>query len=318
MDGARVVVTGGAGFLGRQVVDLLAQAGAEVVVPCRPQHGPFPGLPARQVPVDLREPAALDPLLAAGDLLVHLAAQSGGISFQETFTADVFVDNQRITRNVLESARRARVRRAFVASSAVVYRESAEPLAETAPLIAPFRDPVSAYAWSKVSDEVLASWYGEVVEVVVGRFTSLYGPGGEFDPQRSAVVHSLVRKAVEAERAGGAGIEVWGSGAAVRSFLHVADAARAVVDVLRDGASGTAYNIDSSEAVSIAELAALVRDAVDPGLELAFDATRPQGAPFRVLDTARLRALGFAAAIPLATGVKATVEAYRLHEHPVR
>jgi GDP-L-fucose synthase len=308
----RVVVTGGQGFIGQHVVRLLHQRGAELVVPYRPDGSPSRTLPARQVALDLLDARGLEALLEEGDLLVHLAAQSGGIQFQETFAADVYADNQRITRNVLDAAGRAGARRVFLASSAVVYRDSTSgALPETAPMVAPFQDRISAYAWSKVGDEVLASWFAGLgaFEVVVGRFTSVYGPGGSFDPAHSTVVHSLVRKAVEA--APDRPLEVWGSGRAVRSFLHVEDAARAVITVLEHGSSSEAYNVDSSEPVTIGDLAMLVRDTVDPRLELVFDSSRPEGAPHRVLDTGKLRALGFAPAVPLAIGIKATAEAYR-------
>lgn len=312
MEGTRVVVTGGQGFIGRHIVRLLADRGAHLVVPYRPRAGEREGLPAEQVPLDLIDTGRLVNLLRPGDLVVHLAARSGGIQFQQGGAADVYSGNQRITRSVLEAGRRAGVRRVLLASSAVVYRGSdrGELLGEDAETLAPFRDVVSEYAWSKLSDEVLASWFAQdgAFEVVVGRFTSIYGPGGSFDTRRAAVVHSLVRRAVES---GAAPLQVWGSGAAIRSFLHVEDAAAAVVDVLLRGASGHAYNVDSSEPVSIRDLATLVRDAVDPGLELTFDAGRPEGVPHRVLDTRKLRALGFTPHVPLSIGIKATVGAYR-------
>jgi len=310
--GARVVVTGGQGFIGRGVVRLLVEAGAEVVVPYRPDGGVLADLPAEQAPVDLRDASKVDEVLRGAELLVHLAAQSGGIQFQESFEADVFYDNQRVSRNVLEAARRAGVRRVFLASSAVIYGGDASGLlGESAAIVTPFRDRVSGYAWSKVTDEVLAAWFAAIdaFEVVIGRFTSIYGPGGSFDPARSTVVHSLVRKAIEAGPGGQ--LEVWGSGRAVRSFLYIDDAARATLDILAHGATAEAYNVDSSEAVSIADLAQTVRDAVDPGLNLHFDASRPEGAAHRVLDTAKLRALGFAPAVGLDSGVKATVDAFR-------
>jgi len=313
-DAGRVVVTGGLGFIGRRLVPMLTGAGHEVCLLHRPGRGGPPVPQAQDVAVDLHDARRLDEVLAGAEMVVHLAARSGGIQFQQTFEADVFFDNQRITRNVLEAARRAGVRRVFVASSAVVYAdEGPRELDETAPCVTPFRDRVSGYAWSKLTDEVLAAWFAAIgaFEVVIGRFTSLYGPGGSFDPARSTVVHSLVRKAVEAGPGGR--LEVWGGGEAVRSFLHVGDAARAVVDVLLRGGAGEAYNVDSSEAVTIRELATLVRDAVDPGLELVFDDSRPEGAPHRVLATGKLRGLGFLPSIPLEIGVKETVEAYRAH-----
>jgi GDP-L-fucose synthase len=319
MGGTRVVMTGGQGFIGRHVARLLADTGAELVAPHRPDRGPLPGLPGKQLPLDLHDAEQLAGVLREGDLLVHLAARSGGIQFQESFEAVVFDENQRITRNVLEAARRAGVRRLFLASSAVIYSgDNTGPFAESARLVTPFHDRVSGYAWSKVTDEVLAAWFAAVdaFEVVIGRFTSVYGPGGAFDPARSTVVHSLVRKAVDAGPGGR--LEVWGTGNAVRSFLHVDDAARAVVTVLRRGQSGQAYNVDASEPVTIRELARIVRDAVDPGLDLVFDAARPEGVRYRVLDNRKLRALGFAPATALETGVKATVEDYRARSARLR
>ena len=309
-----VLVTGGLGFIGRRVVPLLASEGWDVTVLHRPDRDGRPGdADARTLAVDLHDARRLDEVMAGADLVVHLAARSGGIQFQEAFEADVFFDNQRITRNLLESARRAGVRRVFVASSAVVYAgEGDRELTEDSPCVTPFRDRVSGYAWSKLTDETLAAWFAAVgaFEVVVGRFTSLYGPGGSFDPARSTVVHALVRKAVEAGPGGT--LQVWGKGDAVRSFLHVEDAARAVADILLRGRDGEAYNVDSSEPVTIRRLAELVRDAVDPTVTLTFDDRRPEGTPHRVLDTTRLRTLGFTPRIALAAGIAATAADYRL------
>lgn len=282
-----VVVTGATGFIGTAVVRHLAARGAEVRT--------LPG-------VDLRAPGALDGRVPGGADVVHLAARAGGIGFQEADHAAVFRENTAITRAVLAAAAGAGARRVFLASSAVVYAAGAPAeIPETGPLVRPA--DATGYAWSKLTDEAAAAWTTGC-EVVVGRFANVYGPGGP----ASTVVHGLIRRAVE-ERATGR-LVVWGDGSAVRSFLHVDDAARAVLAVLERGAAGGVYNLDASEPVAVRDLAALVRDAVDPGLRLDFDATRPSGPARRVLDTTRLRALGWRPQVDLPTGIATTAAAY--------
>lgn len=282
-----VVVTGPAGFIGTALVRCLVERGVEV----HALRG-----------VDLREPGALEGRVPRGADVVHLAARAGGIGFQEADHAAVFRENTAITRAVLAAAAGAPARRVFLASSAVVYAADApEEIPETGPLVRPAQ--ATGYAWSKLTDEAAAAWT-RGCEVVVGRFANVYGPGGP----ASTVVHGLIRRAVS-ERASGR-LTVWGDGSAVRSFLYVDDAARAVLAVLERGAAGGVYNLDASEPVAIRDLAALVRDAVDPGLALSFDATRPSGPARRVLDTARLRALGWQPQVDLSTGIAATAAAH--------
>jgi GDP-L-fucose synthase len=312
IEGSRILVTGGHGFIGARVVRLLAATGADVVAPHRPDTDPMEGLPGDHPAIDLEDGAHLDDLMKGVDAVVHLAARSGGIQFQETRQTDVFEDNHKMTRTVLEAAVRATVGRVFLASSAVVYgRRAGALISEDDPFVAPGVDRVSGYAWSKLTDEVMGEWYRDAagLRVVVGRFANVYGPGGSFDEARSTVLHALVRRAVEAGTGGT--LHVWGDGTAVRSFVHVDDAARAVLSILAAGTSGQAYNIDASVPISVAELAELVRAAVDPSLKVRFLPDKPQGVARRVLDTSRLRSLGWEPRIELAQGIPATVEAFR-------
>jgi len=306
--GARILVTGGHGFVGGALVRYLEARGAELLCPYRP-GADSPGLPATVFEADLRQPGVLNDALAGVDLVVHLAARSGGIQFQHADHARVWAENTEVTRQVLASATNAHVQRVFLASSGVVYAASSEVLlSEDAPTVGP-PSPVSGYAWSKLTDEVLGRWASASggSEVVIGRFANVYGPGGSFEPARSTVVHALVRKAVEAQDGR---LEVWGDGTAVRSFLHVEDAARAIVTILENGEGGGTYNCDASESVTIARLAGIVRDAVDSNLKLVFDPSRASGPTRRVLDTARLRSLGFAPEVTLEAGVATVVDDY--------
>jgi nucleoside-diphosphate-sugar epimerase len=309
---SRVLVTGGHGFIGARLLPMLAAAGAEIVAPHRPDAPPDGSLPGTHVTLDLGDPSALSAAMDGVEVVIHMAARSGGVQFQEAQHADVLLDNQRMTRHVLDAARTAGARRIFLASSGVVYSARAGDLiAEDDAIVTPGVEPVSGYAWSKLTDEVLGGWacLDGAMQVVVGRFTNVFGPGGSFDPERSTVVHALVRKAVEA--APGGVLEVWGDGSAVRGFVHVDDAARAVMAITERGASGRAYNIDPGQAVSVAELAELVRAAVDPTLTLRFLPDRPQGPARRVLDGSRLRALGWQPEVGLREGIAATVAAFR-------
>lgn len=303
-----VLVTGGHGLIGRHVVAELARRGVRVIAPHR--TGEKHGMDVHTPELDLEDTDGLAALLDDVDAVVHLAARSGGIQFQDAGHAVVLDDNRRITRSVLAACRAAGVDRAFLASSGVVYAPSDRPISEDHAVLRP-EDRPSGYAWSKLSDEAAAHWeMGESgLEAVVGRFSNVYGPGASFDPSRSTVVHALVRRAAEA--GDGATLTVWGDGSAVRSFLAAPDAARAVVTVVERGQPGAAYNIDSGVPVSIGELAREVVDVVNPTLQLEFDASKPSGQPVRVLDIARLRSLGFEPSVGLREGIGMVLQAWR-------
>lgn len=261
--------------------------------------------------MDLQEPEAVADALDGTQVVVHLAARSGGIQFQHGQHRWVLDDNTRMTRNVLDAAVASDVRRVFLASSGVVYsRHGGEVLTEDSPVVSAGREPVTGYAWSKLTDEVLGQWTAaqHEVEVVIGRFTNVYGPGGSFDPDRSTVVHALVKKAVDASPDGV--LEVWGDGTPVRSFVYVEDAARAIIAVLTRGEPLEIYNITGGDPVSIGDVAEQIRQQVSSDLEIMFDTQRPQGPRQRVLDGTRLRSLGFHATTSVAEGLRRTIIEY--------
>jgi GDP-L-fucose synthase len=313
LDGTRIFVTGGHGFIGRRVVPLLVASGADVVSAYRPGQR-WTELPGRQVEIDLRDRQGLAARMSGVDLVIHLAATSGGIQLQESIHSGILQENFAMSSNVLAAAATAGVRRVFLASSAVVYGgEPHFPIPEAAPVLSPGDHP-SGYAWSKITDEVVAGWYQQEssFETVVGRFTNVFGPGGSFDPARSTVVHALVRRALDVAPQGP--LTVWGDGTAVRSFVFVEDAARAVVTILAAGVPGEAYNIGGGEPTSIADLATAIRDLVSPAMELLFDPSRPAGVHYRAVDGSKLASIGFTPAVGLIDGLRATIEAARLAE----
>jgi nucleoside-diphosphate-sugar epimerase len=301
-----VLVTGGHGFIGRHVVAALAEAGAHPVSVSQKEGTQMPAPPGETLYLDLEDRDDAAKAVSGADSVVHLAARAGGIQFQQEGAQDVFSSNRRITDNLLASCLEAKVARVFLASSLVTYRGASEPLDETHPQLGPGDHP-DPYAWSKITDEVVASWHQDL-DTVIGRFGNVYGPGAPFDPSRSTVVHALIDRA--ARLSDGEDLVVWGNGTATRSFVFVEDAARAVMTALGNGQAGEAYNIDSGEPVTIAQLAETVRDEVNPTLELVFDDSQPSGAPYRVASIDKLASLGYAPAVTLAAGIKATVDWY--------
>lgn len=300
LTGTTVAVTGADGFIGRAVVAELTACGADVRRIVGPSAAAGGGGSVRAV--DLRDADAAADALADVELVVHLAARAGGVAFQQAGAADVHWDNTAMTRNVLAAA--ATARRVFLASSAVVYAADAgDPIGEDAPLVRPGPDPVAPYAWSKLTDEAAGRWAAAAhgVDVVVGRFTNVYGPGAPADGPTSTVVHALIAKILAAAPDGEA--EVWGDGTAVRSFVHVRDAASAVRTLLTAAGDGEVCNISATGPVSIRQLAETIRDRLAPDVQLRFDASKPTGVPRRVLATRRLEALGWRPQVDLADGV---------------
>lgn len=302
-----ILVTGGHGFIGRHVVEELASTGANILSVSQKNSTDVPELPGETIQEDLENPVGLTDALSGIDQVVHLAARAGGIQFQAYRAQSIFSTNRKLTDNLLAACDDAGVERVFLASSLVVYKPSSRPLTEDAPQLGSGEGP-NPYAWSKITDEVVAQWYSDI-DTVVGRFGNVYGPGAPFDPSRSTVVHALIDRA--AQLSDGDDLVVWGDGSATRSFVYVEDAAQGVAVALSRGAPGEAYNIDSGQAVTIRELAEVIRDAVNPTLHLVFDSSKPTGAPYRVGSIEKLASLGYAPEFSLTGGIRKTVEWYR-------
>jgi len=302
-----VLVTGGHGFIGRHVVMALARAGANPVSVAQSNGTMLADQPGGSVALDLEDRDRVQKVVDGVNGVVHLAARAGGIQFQQEGGSDVFASNRLITDNLLAACAEAKVKRIFLASSLVTYRESSKPITESDPQLGPADSP-DPYAWSKITDEVVATWH-QGLDIVVGRFGNVYGPGAPFEPDRSTVVHALIDRA--ARLGDGEDLVVWGDGSAVRSFVFVEDAARAVLIALADGVPGEAYNIDSGTEVTIAQLATAVRDQVNPSLNLVFDPAKPAGPSNRVASIAKLAATGYSPQVDLAEGLRRTVKWYR-------
>ena len=306
-----VAVTGAAGFVGRNVVRALAGRSERVIAVVRPEEEIPEAFPAEVRAIDFRSETELRSAFADASRIIHLAARSGGIQLQESTHRDLYDENRVLTDSVISMAASAGVDRLFIASSAVVYRTSANAtISEGDALIGPADGP-TGYAWSKLTDEVAAAWANRTggIQTVVGRFGNIYGPEASFDPARSTVIHGLISRIVNAPADGT--VIVWGDGHAVRSFIHVEDVAQAILGIVDRGEPGTAYNVDTSEAIEIRDLAVLIRDLASPRVSLEFDPMKPSGPPRRVPDSARLRSLGFRPTVSLVDGLAATINWYK-------
>jgi nucleoside-diphosphate-sugar epimerase len=307
-----VFVAGHAGLVGAAVLRRLQAQGRSV-------------LTATRAELDLRDAAAVQRFFADNPMqaLVLAAARVGGIAANDAEPADFLADNLLIQTQVLLAAHAAGVERlVFLGSSCIYPREAAQPMREEALLSGPLEPTNEAYALAKIAGIKLC----ESLNRQLGRDyrslmpTNLYGPGDRYDAQRGHVIPALMRRLHEAKLADADELVVWGSGRPLREFLHVDDLAAACQLALELPAerwqAQTAprrshLNVGSGEEIAIADLAVLLAQVVGFRGRLRFDTSRPDGAPRKLLDSSRLRALGWAPRIKLAEGLHQTYAAYQ-------
>jgi GDP-L-fucose synthase len=305
--GRRVLVTGGAGFLGSPVCRLLRERGAsEVIVPRSAQY-------------DLTDEAAVARLFedARPDVVLHLAAEVGGIGANRDNPGRFFYANMAMGLHMVERARLSGVQK-FVQVGTVCSYPKFTPV--------PFSE---ASLWDGYPEETNAP-YGVAKKALLvmldsyrdqygfpGIFlmpTNLYGPRDNFDPQSSHVIPALIRKCEEARVADEPSITCWGTGSASREFLYVDDCAEAIVDATERYESREPVNIGVGREITIRALVELIAQVTGFSGEIAWDTSKPDGQPRRVLDTTRAeREFGFRAATSFEDGMRTTVDWFREH-----
>ncbi|GAC1668923.1 MAG: GDP-L-fucose synthase [Candidatus Acidiferrum sp.] len=298
----RVVVSGGNGFLGSFVVEKLRDAGArEVVVP-------------RSAEYDLREKEEARRLYkdARPDVFIHLAAVVGGIGANRSNPGKFFYDNATMGINTIEEGRLAGVEK-FVCAGTICSYPKFTPV--------PFREEDF---WNGYPEETNAP-YGLAKKMLLVQLqayreqygmngiyltpVNLYGPRDNFDLETSHVIPALIRKCVEARRAGAAEIEAWGTGNATREFLYVADAAEAIVIAAEKYSKPEPVNLGSGKEIAVRALLEEIRRLTGFAGAIRWNASKPDGQPRRCLDTSRaLAEFGWRASTPLDEGLKKTIE----------
>ena len=293
---SRIFVAGHRGLVGSAICRSLRRQG-------------FDNLISRELDeLDLRDPAATRRFFAAEqpEFVVLAAAKVGGILANATFPADFIFDNLAIETSVIDAAAREGVRKLlFLGSSCIYPRLAPQPIREESLLTGPLEPTNEWYAIAKIAGIKLAQAYRAQhgLNAISLMPTNLYGPGDNFNPQSSHVLPALIRKAHEAVRTGAAEIVVWGSGTPRREFLHVDDLADAAVFLMLGYDSGEIINVGSGADVTIRELAEMVARAAGFTGRIAFDLSKPDGTPRKLLDVSRLTALGWKPKVALADGI---------------
>ena len=248
------------------------------------------------------------------DVVVLAAARVGGILANSTYPADFLLDNLKIQQNVIENAWRYGTRRLLFLGSSCIYPKLADqPIREEALLGGALEPTNEWYAIAKITGitlcRALRQQHG--FDAISLMPTNLYGPGDNYHPIHSHVLPGLIRRFQEAHEAGADEVVCWGSGRPLREFLHVDDLAAAALFCLRHWQPGPAdrqyINVGTGTDVSIRELATMVAEAVGFQGRIAWDTSKPDGTPRKLLDVSRLAALGLRSAIPLKEGLRRTV-----------
>ncbi len=299
----RVIVTGGSGFLGRNVVAALHERGATVTV-------------IRRNTYDLRREDAVKRMYAEipATMVIHMAAIVGGIGANREHPGSFFYDNLMMGALTMEYARQAGIEK-FVSVGTICAYPKYTPV--------PFKEDD---LWNGYPEETNAPYgLAKKMLLVQGQAyrqeygfnsiylmpTNLYGPADNFDPRSSHVIPALIRKCVEAKQRGDSEIEIWGDGTPTREFLYVKDAAEGIVLAAERYNDPDPVNLGSGMEISIRDLAGYIAEATGFTGRFRFDPTKPNGQPRRQLDVSRAaERFGFRASTPFPVGLRETVAWY--------
>jgi GDP-L-fucose synthase len=300
---SRILVAGHRGLVGSAIVRALEARGyCNLILRSRSE-------------VDLRDSIAVDRFFEEGkfDYVFLAAATVGGVMANATCPVDFLHDNLAIEMNVMQACHRYAVKKVQVLGSSCIYPKLApQPLKEEYLLSGPLEPTNEWYAIAKIAGikmvQAYALQYG--FRAISLMPTNLYGPGDNFDLTGSHVVPALLRRFHEARVGAIPEVTLWGSGAPRREFLHVDDLADAVVFLMRKYDDTEPINVGVGEDLTIMELAQMIREITGYRGRLAFDPSKPDGTPRKLLDVSRVRNLGWQAKIPLNEGIRQTYQWY--------
>ncbi len=300
----RILVTGGAGFLGRQVVDQLCKAGADLEKITVPRSRDY----------DLCTMEACQQAVDQQDIVIHLAAHVGGIGLNQVKPAELFYDNLMMGAQLIHAAYQAGVKK-FTCVGTICAYPKFTPV--------PFKEED---IWNGYPEETNAP-YGVAKKALLVQLqaykqqygfdgiyllpVNLYGPEDNFDPNSSHVIPALIRKIYEAQQRGDKQIPVWGDGSPTREFLYSTDAARGIVMGTQLYSNAEPVNLGTGYEISIKDLITLICDLMGYEGEIVWELDKPNGQPRRCLDTERAKAFGFTAEVEFQQGLKNTIDWYR-------
>ena len=293
---ARIYVAGHRGMVGSALVRRLQRAGYSNI------------LTRTRAELDLLSQAATETFLQQEkpDFIFMAAARVGGIQANNSLRANFIYENLMVEANLIHGAWQAGIRQlCFLGSSCIYPRDCPQPIREDYLLTGPLEPTNEPYAIAKIAGIKLCESYNRQYGTRYFSVmpTNLYGPNDNYDLANSHVLPALIRKAHEAKQRGDSELVVWGSGKPRREFLYVDDLADACVFLMEQGVGEGIYNIGAGEDVTIRELAETVMSVVGFAGRIAFDSTKPDGTPRKLLDVSRLRDIGWQARTPLREGI---------------
>jgi GDP-L-fucose synthase len=303
---SRIYVAGHRGLVGSAVARALQQLGYRNLLLRRHEELELTDQASVREFFDRERPEAV----------IMAAARVGGIHANSTHPALFIRDNLLVQDNVIDAAHRSGVAKlVFLGSSCIYPKLAPQPIKEEYLLTGALEPTNEWYAIAKIAGVKMCQAYRREFgfNAISLMPTNLYGPGDNFDLQSSHVLPALIRRFHEAKLRGEATLTVWGTGTPRREFLHVDDLADAVVHLLLTYDAEPIVNVGWGEDVTIREVAELVMSVSGYQGRLVFDATKPDGMPRKLLDTARLTALGWRPKIPLALGIERTYAWFKEH-----
>lgn len=300
----RILVTGGAGFLGSRLVLELIRQGAKkenILIP-------------RSSKYDLREKEVCTKVVKGQDIVIHLAANVGGIGYNQKNPGSLFYDNLLMGVHLMEEARMAGVSKFVAVGTICAYPKHTPVPFKEEDLWNGYPEETNApYGLAKkmllVQAQAYRSQYG--FNAIYLLPVNLYGPGDNFDPESSHVIPALIKKFVDAKKKRESRVIVWGTGKPTREFLYVDDCARGITLATLRYNAGEPVNLGSSFEISISDLSHMIAKLTGYQGKIVFDTTMPDGQPRRKLDVTRAgREFGFLSQITFQEGLKETIDWY--------
>lgn len=306
---ARIYVAGHRGLVGSAILRKLDASGCmNVQVATRNE-------------VDLRDQAAVNAWFQANrpEYVYLVAGTVGGILANSTRPAEFLYDNLMIHATVVHAAYQNGVKKLLYLGSSCIYpRQANQPITESELLAGPLEPTNEGYALAKITGIKLCQTYRRQYgcNFISAMPTNLYGPGDNFDLAGGHVLPAMIRKFHEAKVEGRKIVEIWGSGSPLREFLHVDDLADACTFLMEHYSGDDHINVGTGIDVSIRTLAEMVAEVVHPEAQLAFDSSKPDGTPRKLLNVDRLEDLGWQAKVPLREGIRSTYSWYLAQLEP--
>ncbi len=312
----KVLVTGGTGFIGSHLVELLLKHESRVRVLDRMTDGKIKNISHLKDKVEFLRGDCADlqsarAACAGMEVVMNLAAKVGGIEYNIAHQADMFRDNMMISSTMIEAARLADVERYLVVSSACVYPHDAQiPTPESEGVRGEPEPTNSGYGWAKRYAELEGLLYAKQYGMKVGivRPYNAYGPRDDFDPTTSHVIPALIRRVLSGENP----VCVWGSGKQTRAFLYVEDFAEGLLHVIEKYPEAVPVNLGTDEEISLKDLVNMIIRISGNNIVPKFDTSKPDGSPRRNSDNSLAKSkIQFVAKTSLEDGIAKTLEWYR-------